>query len=80
MNFHVKIPVKTHLAGVVDEPRSIAAHRGIYDEVIINAEHVATDSLALVVLLSLVRQRGSDQFTSVLDYHFTWRKRGKINI
>lgn len=54
---------------MIDEAGRIATHRRIDDKVLINLEHVATDTAAIVVPLALVRQRGADQLTGVLDHH-----------
>lgn len=70
--FLFQLPMyNTHIARVIDEPCRITTHRGIHNKVIVNAEHVAADSLALVVLLPLIGQRGPDQLARILNHHFT---------
>lgn len=55
---------------MIDEACGIASHRGIHHKVVVDPEHVAADALALVQLLSLIGERGPDQFTRILDHHF----------
>lgn len=46
LTFHVDDSrVAVWFTGVVDEPRGVSVHRGIYDVKVVNAEHVASDAL-----------------------------------
>ncbi len=46
----------SYIAAVVDETGEVATLRGVYDGVVVHAEHVAaTDALLLVALLPHVR-------------------------
>lgn len=50
------MPTPSYVAAVVDETGKVAALGGVYDGVVVNAEHVAaTDALLLVALLPHVR-------------------------
>ena len=64
---------------MIDESSSIAAHRGVHNEIVVDFEHVAADAAAVVVPLSLVRQRRPDQFASVLNHHFALSKNNNNN-
>lgn len=46
--------VAVGLAGVVDEPRSVAVHGGVHNVEVVDTEHVTPNALAVIVLLSFV--------------------------
>lgn len=39
---------------MIDESRRVAFHRRIHDEIIVNAEHVATDAFGIVVFFTFI--------------------------
>jgi hypothetical protein len=46
-----------YITRVINESRRCSAHCGIDDQIIINFEHVAADSLAVVVALTFISKR-----------------------
>lgn len=46
------------VAGVVDEPTSIAHERGVDDDIVVNAEHVATDATTVVIFFAFILKNG----------------------
>lgn len=54
---------------MVNEAGSIAMHCGVHDGVVVNTEHVAADTFALVELLPDVTETGADHLASVLYHH-----------
>lgn len=63
--------VTVRLTGVIDEAGGISVHGGIHDLRVIDSEHVATDALAVIILLSLVGLDGTDDIAGVLNHHLT---------
>lgn len=61
--------VAVGLARVVDEAGRVALHRRVHHVKVVDAEHVAADVLAVIILLSLVSQDRADDGASVLDHH-----------
>jgi len=61
---------------VIDKSSRIAAHGGIYYEVIINLEHITADAATVIVTLPFVCQCGANQLAGILNNHFTWLKKG----
>ncbi len=59
----------THIARVVDEPGGVALHGGVHHGVVVDLEHVTAYAPGLVVLLSLVRQHGTDLLARVFYHH-----------
>lgn len=56
---------------MVDEPSCIPHHRRIYDVIAVLSKHVAAHRLAFVVLLSLIGENRSNDFSRILDDHLT---------
>ena len=65
---------------MVDEPCSVSFHGCVYDDLVVNPEHVAPDPLGLVVVLPLVSQDGSDLLSGILDHHLTSLKECKEKV
>lgn len=63
--------VAVGLTGVIDEAGRISVHGGVHHLRVIDPEHVATDALAVIILLSLVSLDGADDIASIFNHHLT---------
>ena len=52
---------------MVDESGSIPLHCGVHHQVIIYSEHVASNSLVIIKLLTIVSQDGPDLLPSIFN-------------
>ena len=75
-NYDVQIAVNfdgfgdaIRVARVIDVAGHAAAHRGVQDPLIVQAEHVDTAVLRLILFLSQVGQVRADDFADVFDDH-----------
>ena len=59
----------SHLTAVIDKPGSVTLHRRVQHHVVVHLEHVAADTLVVVVSLPVVGEDGPDLLPAVLNHH-----------
>lgn len=81
---YILVNIQTNITRVVDESGRVSLERCVHNQVVVYTEHVATSHAAatahrLVLLLTLIGQYGSDDFTSIFNHHIAYNKEN-VNI